>query len=111
MVDISVALKEYHCDQFQLGELAQMKKDYFYAVLQENYKYLISHLKNCEDCDPVFMLKENQENDKSHYQPQISHPEIAMGRLPDIMIKSHRAITIREAITILSGLPMSSHRR
>ena len=33
MVDISVALKEYHGDQFQLGELARMKKDCFYAGL------------------------------------------------------------------------------
>ena len=33
MVDISVALKEYHGDQFQPGELAQMKKACFFASL------------------------------------------------------------------------------
>ena len=67
MVDISVALKEYHSDQFQPGELAQMKKDCFYAGLWKNYKYLVSHLKDREDVDPVFMLKEIQESDESRY--------------------------------------------
>ena len=67
MVDISVALKEHHGNQFQLGELAQMKKHCFYAGLWENYKYLVSHLKDWEYCDPVFMLKEISENDESQY--------------------------------------------
>ena len=61
MVNISVALKEYHGDWFQPRELIQMKKDCFYAGLQEAYKYLVSYLKDQKDCDPVFMLpKKNQ---------------------------------------------------
>ena len=48
MVDISVALKEYHGDWFQLGELAWMRKACFFAGLRENYKYLVSHLKDQE---------------------------------------------------------------
>ena len=67
MVDISVALKEYHGDQFQPGELTQMKKACFFAGLQENYKYLVSHLKDRNDVDPVFMLKEIRECDESRY--------------------------------------------
>ena len=39
MVDISVALKEYHGDQFQPGELAC-----FFAGLRENNKYLVEGL-------------------------------------------------------------------
>ena len=58
MVDISVALKEYHGDQFQPRELARMKKQCFFAGLQENYKYLVSHLKDQDDVDPILMLKE-----------------------------------------------------
>ena len=46
MVDISVALKEYHGDQFQPGELTRIKKACFFAGLRENYKYLVSHLKD-----------------------------------------------------------------
>ena len=42
MVDISVALKEYHGDRFQPGELAQMKKQCFFAGLWENYKNIWS---------------------------------------------------------------------
>ena len=74
MVDVSVALKEYHGDQFQLGELAWMKKDCFYTGLQENYKYLVSQLKDQEDCDPVFMLKEIQESDESWHLVSSSNP-------------------------------------
>ena len=53
MVDISVALKEYHGDHFQPGELARMKKACFFAGLWENYKYLVSLLKDQDDVDPV----------------------------------------------------------
>ena len=63
MVDISVTLKEYHRDQFQPGELAQMKKQCFFAGLRENYKYLVSHLKDQDNIDPVLMLKEIWECD------------------------------------------------
>ena len=74
MVDISVALKEYHGDRFQLGELTRMKKTCFFASLRENYKYLVSHLKDQEDIDPVFMLKEIWECDESRYPASTSNP-------------------------------------
>ena len=74
MVDISVALKEYHGDQFQPRELARMKKQCFFAGLQENYKYLVSHLKDQDDVDPVLMLKEIRECNKSRYPANTSHP-------------------------------------
>ena len=79
MVDISVALKEYHGDRFQPGELAQMKKACFFAGLQENYKYLVSHLKDQEDIDPVFMLKEIWECDESCYLASTSNPPKGSG--------------------------------
>ena len=74
MVDISVALKEYHGDWFQPGELARMKKQCFFAGLQENYKYLVSHLKDQDDVDLVLMLKEIRECDESWYLANTSHP-------------------------------------
>ena len=74
MVDISVALKEYHGDRFQPGELAQMKKACFFAGLRGNYKYLVSHLKDQDDVDPVFMLKEIRECDESRYPVNTSNP-------------------------------------
>ena len=74
MVDISVALKEYHGDWFQPGELTRMKKACFFAGLWENYKYLVSHLKDRDDVDPVFMLKEIWECDKSLYLVNTSNP-------------------------------------
>ena len=74
MVDISVALKEYHGDRFQPGELARMKKQCFFAGLRENYKYLVSHLKDQDDVDPVLMLKEIWECDESRYPANTSHP-------------------------------------
>ena len=33
MVDIGVALREYHQDRFQPGELSRIKKEYFFAGL------------------------------------------------------------------------------
>ena len=74
IVDISVALKEYHGDRFQSGELTQMKKACFFAGLRENYKYLVSHLKDQDDVDPVFMLKEIRECDESQYLASTSNP-------------------------------------
>ena len=74
MVDISVALKEYHGDWFQLGELTQMKKACFYAGLWENYKYLVSHLKDWGDIDPVFMLKEIWECEELWYPVNTLNP-------------------------------------
>ena len=74
MVDISVALKEYHGDWFQPGELTRMKKACFFAGLRENYKYIVSHLKDQEDIDLVCMLKEIQECDESRYPASTSNP-------------------------------------
>ena len=74
MVDISVALKEYHGDRFQPRELARMKKQYFFTGLRENYKYLVSRLKDQDDVDPVLMLKEIRECNESRYLANTSHP-------------------------------------
>ena len=74
MVDISVALKEYHGDRFQPGELAWMKKQCFFSGLWENYKYLVSHLKDQDDLDLVLMLKEIWECDESQYLASTSNP-------------------------------------
>ena len=82
MVDISVALKEYHRDRFQPGELARMKKQCFFASLQENYKYLFSHLKDQDDVDPVLMLKEIQECDESQYPASTFNPPKGTGDGP-----------------------------
>ena len=65
MVDISVALKQYHGDRFQPGELARMKKQCFFTRLRENYKYLVCHLKDQDDVDLVLMLKEIWECNES----------------------------------------------
>ena len=74
MVDLSIALKEYHGDRFQPSELAWMKKTCFFAGLRENYKYLVSHLNDQDDVDPVFMLKEIRECDESRYPASTSNP-------------------------------------
>ena len=79
MVDISVALKEYHGDRFQPGKLTRMKKACFFAGLRENYKYLVSHLKDRDDVDPVFMLKEIWECDESRYPVSTSNPPKGSG--------------------------------
>ena len=65
MVDISVALKEYHGDRFQPSELASIEKACFFAGLWKNYKYLVSHLKDWDDVEPVLMLKGIRECDES----------------------------------------------
>ena len=82
MVDISVALKEYHGDRFQPGELARMKKQCFFADLWENYKYLVSHLKDQDDVDPVLMLKEIWECDELQYPASTSNPPKSTGDGP-----------------------------
>ena len=79
MIIICITLKEYHGDWFQPGELAQMKKACFFAGLQENYRYLVSHLKDWDDVDPVLMLKEIQECDESQYLVSISSPAKGAG--------------------------------
>ena len=52
-----------------------MKKDCFYAGLWENYKYLVSHLKDREDVNPVFMLKEIRESEELQYPVNSSNPQ------------------------------------
>ena len=56
-----------------------MKKACFFAGLRENYKYLVSHLKDQEDVDPVFMLKEIRECDESQYPASTSNPPKGSG--------------------------------
>ena len=56
-----------------------MKKACFFAGLWENYKYLVSHLKDQEDIDPVFMLKEIWECDESCYPASTSNPPKGSG--------------------------------
>ena len=51
-----------------------MKKQCFFAGLQKNYKYLVSHLKDQDDVDPVLMLKEIRECNESQYPASTSNP-------------------------------------
>ena len=94
MVDISIALKEYHGDRFQPSELAWMKKTCFFAGLRENNKYLVSHLKDQDDVDPVFMLKEIRECDESRY------PVTVLLRMQAIMSRKTMTDTTMEAIRL-----------
>ena len=73
MVDISVALREYHQDHFQPGELSRIKKECFFARLRDQSKYLVSHMKDKREYGPVDMLKELRENDKAHYPANTAH--------------------------------------
>ena len=94
MVDISVALKEYHGDRFQPGELARIKKQCFFMGLWENYKYLVSHLKDQDDVDPVLMLKEIRECDESRYPANTSHPQ----RVPMMALRKTLTTMIRRVM-------------
>ena len=95
MVDISVALKEYHGDRFQPGELARMKKQCFFAVLRENYKYLVSHLKDQHDVDPVLMLKEIREcNELGTWLVPLIPPRVPAMALQKTLTTMIRRITI-----------------
>ena len=67
MVDISIKLEQYHGDCFAPGELSLMKKDCFYAGLKQHNKYLVSHMKDCDQYGPAQMLKEIREQDDSCY--------------------------------------------
>ena len=71
MVDIDVALREYHQDRFQPGELSRIEKECFFAGLRDQSKYLVSHMKDKREYGPVDMLKELRENDKAHIQPTL----------------------------------------
>ena len=67
MADISIKLEQYHGDHFGPGELSLMKKDCFYMGLKEHNKYLVSHMKDCDQYRPAQMLKEIWEQGDSRY--------------------------------------------
>ena len=73
MVDIGVALREYHQDRFQPRELSRIEKECFFAGLQDQSKYLVSHMKDKREYGPVDMLKELRENDEARYPANTVH--------------------------------------
>ena len=73
MVDIGVALREYHQDRFQPGELSRIEKECFFAGLRDQSKYLVSHMKDKREYGPVDMLKELRENDEARYPANTAH--------------------------------------
>ena len=73
MVDIGVALQEYHQDRFQPGELSRIEKECFFAGLRDQSKYLVSHMKDKREYGPVDMLKELRENDEARYPANTAH--------------------------------------
>ena len=74
MVDIGEALREYHQDHFQPGELSRIKKECFFAGLRDQSKYLVSHMKDKKEYGPVDMLKELRENDEARYPTNTAPP-------------------------------------
>ena len=73
MVDIGIALEEYHKDRFQPGELSQIEKECFFASLREQSKYLVSHMKDKTEYDPVDMLKELMQHKEACYLANTSY--------------------------------------
>ena len=73
MVDIGVALREYHQDQFQPGELSRIEKECFFTGLRNQLKYLVSHMKDKKEYGPMDMLKELRENDETWYPANTAH--------------------------------------
>ena len=73
MVDIGVALGEYHQDRFQPGELSRIEKECFFARLHDQSKYLVSHMKDKKEYSPVDMLKDLRENDEARYPVNTAH--------------------------------------
>ena len=73
MVDIGVALREYHQDRFQPRELSRIEKECFFAGLRDQLKYLVSHMKDKREYSPVDMLKELRENDEACYPANTAH--------------------------------------
>ena len=74
MVDIGMALHEYHQDRFQPGELSCIEKECFFAGLRDQSKYLVSHMKDKKEYGPVDMLKELRENDEARYPMNTAPP-------------------------------------
>ena len=76
MVDIGVALREYHQDRFQPGELSRIEKECFFAGLRDQSKSLVSHMEDKREYGPVDMLKELRRMTKPVIQPtQLIAPE------------------------------------
>ena len=73
MVDMGVALREYHQDRFQPGELSRIEKECFFAGLRDQSKYLVSHMKDRREYSLVDMLKELRENDEARYPANTAH--------------------------------------
>ena len=73
MVDIGVALREYHQDLFQPRELSRIEKECFFAGLRDQLKYLVSHMKDKREYGLVDMLKELRENDEARYPANTAH--------------------------------------
>ena len=74
MVDIGVALREYHQDRFQPGELSRIEKECFFAGLRDQSKYLVSDMKDKNEYGLVDMLKELRENDEARYPANTAPP-------------------------------------
>ena len=73
MVDIGVALREYHQDWFQPRELSRIEKECFFTRLRDQSKYLVSQMKDKKEYGSVDMLKELRENDEARYPVNIAH--------------------------------------
>ena len=65
MLDIGVALREYHQDGFQPREMSHIEKECFFAGLRDQSKYLVSHMKDKKEYGPVDMLKELRKNNEA----------------------------------------------
>ena len=68
-----MALREYHQDRFQPGELSRIEKECFFAGLRDQSKYLVSHMKDKREYGLVDMLKELRENEEAHYPANTAH--------------------------------------
>ena len=56
--------------------MSRIEKECFFAGLQDQSKYLVSHMKDKREYSPVDMLKELRENDEACIQPtQLIAPE------------------------------------
>ena len=69
-----MALREYHQDHFQPGELSRIEKECFFAGLRDKSKYLVSHMKDKKEYGPVDLLKELRENDEARYPANTAPP-------------------------------------
>ena len=75
MVDISGKLREHHEERFRPGELKSMKKEFFFAGLRDNNKYLVAHMRDRDHCSPMEMLKEIRRHKENRYPANTSyHP-------------------------------------